>query len=157
MMQYPTANLLCIRKVASTLHDSVFADLKFAINKIGVNEFWSWKESPLEITYKPTGQKILFRGMDDSLKLASITVETGSLCWAWVEEAYELTSEHDFDLLDESIRGEVAEGLYKQLVCTFNPWSDRHWLKKRFFDTKAYFTECKTRHPVETKNGQKRR
>jgi len=134
-MQYPTANLLCIRKVASTLHDSVFSDLKWAINKIGVEGYWSWKESPLEITYKPTGQKILFRGMDDSLKLASITVDTGSLCWCWVEEAYELTSEDDFNLLDESIRGEVSEGLYKQLVITFNPWSDRHWLKARFFDT----------------------
>ena len=134
MMQYPTANLLCVRKVFSTLHDSCYSDLRWAIEKTGTREFWQTKESPLEITYKPTGQKILFRGMDDSLKLASITVDTGSLCWVWVEEAYEITNEDDFNLLDESIRGEVAEGLYKQLVVTFNPWSDKHWLKKRFFD-----------------------
>jgi len=84
MMQYPTANLLCVRKVFSTLHDSCFADLKWAINRIGVQDFWTFKESPLEITYKPTGQKVLFRGMDDALKLASITVPTGSLCWVWL-------------------------------------------------------------------------
>lgn len=135
LMQYPTANLVCIRKVFSTLHDSCFADLKWAINRLGVQDFWQYKESPLEITYKPTGQKILFRGMDDALKLASITVSTGSLCWSWLEEAYEIMDEDSFNLLDESIRGEVAEGLFKQLVITFNPWNEKHWLKKRFFDT----------------------
>ena len=133
-MQYPTANLLCVRKVFSTLHDSIFADLKWAINRLGVNDYWQTKESPLEITYKPTGQKILFRGLDDPLKVTSITVDTGSLCWVWVEEAYEITDESAFAILDESIRGEVAEGLWKQISISFNPWSDKSWLKKRFFD-----------------------
>ena len=50
------------------------------------------------------------------------------------EEAYELTSEKDFDTLDESIRGMVPDGLWKQAVLTFNPWNERHWLKARFFD-----------------------
>lgn len=54
----------------------------------------------------------------------------------WLEECYEITSETDFDMLDESIRGEVPEGLFKQITLTFNPWSDRHWLKKKFFDVK---------------------
>jgi phage terminase large subunit len=52
----------------------------------------------------------------------------------WIEEAYEIMSEADFDMLDESIRGEVPEGLFKQVTITFNPWNERHWLKKRFFD-----------------------
>jgi phage terminase large subunit len=52
----------------------------------------------------------------------------------WIEEAYEILSEEDFDMLDESIRGEVPEGLWKQITLTFNPWNERHWLKKRFFD-----------------------
>ena len=133
-MQHQTANLLCVRKVFSTLHDSMFADLKWAINRLGVNDYWQTKESPLEITYKPTGQKILFRGLDDPLKVTSITVETGSLCWIWVEEAYEITDESSFAILDESCRGEVAEGLWKQVSLSFNPWSDKSWLKKRFFD-----------------------
>lgn len=50
------------------------------------------------------------------------------------EEAYEITKETDFDMLDESIRGQVPEGLFKQVTLTFNPWNERHWLKKRFFD-----------------------
>ncbi len=58
----------------------------------------------------------------------------GSLCWGWIEEAYELTSEADFNMLDESIRGELPEGLWKQWTITFNPWNEHHWLKKRFFD-----------------------
>ena len=52
----------------------------------------------------------------------------------WIEEAYEITSEADFDMLDESIRGNVPDGLYKQITLTFNPWNERHWIKKKFFD-----------------------
>lgn len=68
------------------------------------------------------------------MKVTSITVDVGSLCWMWVEEAYEVMKEPDFDMLDESIRGECAEPLFKQITLTFNPWNERHWLKKRFFD-----------------------
>ena len=92
--------------------------------------------NPLEITYKPTGQKIYFRGLDDPLKVTSITVNVGSLCWLWIEEAYEINKEYDFDMLDESIRGKVEDGLFKQITLTFNPWNEKHWLKKRFFDKK---------------------
>lgn len=52
----------------------------------------------------------------------------------WLEEAYEVTDEEAFDRLDESIRGQLPEGLFTQITITFNPWSERHWLKKRFFD-----------------------
>ena len=48
---------------------------------------------------------------------------------------YEVMSESDFDILDESIRGEVSEDLWKQATITFNPWNERHWLKSRFFDS----------------------
>ena len=134
MMKYPGANLLVVRKVYRTLKDSCFTDLKWAINTLEVQDYWSVKESPLEIIYIPTGQKILFRGLDDPLKVTSITVETGNLCWAWIEEAYEINKEQDFNMLDESIRGKIEEPLYKQITLTFNPWNERHWLKKRFFD-----------------------
>lgn len=134
MMKYPGANLLVIRKVYRTLKDSCFTELKWAIHRLGVDDFWEMKESPLELTYTPTGQKIYFRGLDDPLKVTSITVSVGSLCWMWIEEAYEVTSESDFDMLDESIRGEVAPGLFKQVTLTFNPWNERHWIKGRFFD-----------------------
>lgn len=134
LMKYPQANLLVIRKTYRTLKDSCFSDLKWAIHRLGVDEHWSFTTNPLEITYIPTGQKILFRGLDDPLKVTSISVDIGCLCWCWIEEAYEITNEEDFDMLDESIRGEVPDGLFKQITITFNPWNEKHWLKKRFFD-----------------------
>ncbi len=134
MMKYPDANTLVIRKVFRTLKDSCFTELKWAINRLGVQDYWDIKESPLEMTYIPTGQKIYFRGLDDPLKVTSITVEKGALCWMWIEEAYEIMKESDFDMLDESIRGQVPEGLFKQITLTFNPWNEHHWIKKRFFD-----------------------
>ena len=137
MMKYPEANTLVVRKVFRTLKDSCFTELKWAINRIGVADRWEIKESPLEMTYTNSDgkkQKIYFRGLDDSLKITSITVEHGVLCWMWIEEAYEIMNETDFDMLDESIRGEVPEGLFKQITLTFNPWNEKHWMKKRFFD-----------------------
>ena len=136
MMKYPQANTLVIRKTFRTLKDSCFTELKWAVHRLGVDAWWEFKESPLEATYKPTGQKIYFRGLDDPLKVTSITVDVGVLCWAWLEEAYEVMSEDDFNMLDESIRGGIPEGsgLFKQWTITFNPWNEHHWLKKRFFD-----------------------
>lgn len=134
MMKYDKSNLLVIRKTYRTLKDSCWTDLKWATRRLEVESLWSFKESPLEATYLPTGQKILFRGLDDPLKVTSITVDYGYLCWAWLEEAFEVNSEADFDTLDESIRGELPPNLWKQWVISFNPWSERHWLKKKFFD-----------------------
>lgn len=134
IIENPNINWLVVRKVERTLRDSCYAQLKWAIHRLKVDNFFKCSTSPLEITYKPTGQKILFRGLDDPLKVTSITVEVGSLCRLWIEEAYEIMSEDAFDRLDESIRGQLPKGMYHQVVLTFNPWSDRHWLKKRFFD-----------------------
>lgn len=135
MMKYPESNTLVVRKTERTLKDSVFADLRWAIDRLGVSDYWKYTTNPLELTYVPTGQKIIFRGFDDPMKITSITVPKGVLCWCWCEEAYEITKEEDFDMLNESIRGQVPEGLFKRFTITFNPWSDKHWLKKRFFDT----------------------
>lgn len=134
LIEYPMSNVLVVRKTERTLRDSCYSDLKWAIQRLGLDSFFNCTVSPLEITYKPTGQKILFRGMDDPLKLTSISVPQGYICFCWIEEAYEINKESDFDMLDESIRGELPPGLFKRLTITFNPWSERHWLKKRFFD-----------------------
>ena len=135
IVENPHINWLVVRKVERTLRDSCFAQLKWAIRRLRLDDYFKCSTSPLEITYLPTGQKILFRGLDDPIKVTSITVDVGALCRLWIEEAFEITSEEAFDRLDESIRGQLPNGMYHQVVLTFNPWSDKHWLKKRFFDT----------------------
>ena len=135
IMEYPESNALVIRKVGRTLKDSCFSDLQWAIHKLNVDKYWKATVSPMELTYIPTGQKILFRGLDDPLKITSISVPVGFITFLWIEEAYEITKETDFDMLDESVRGELPEGLFKRITITFNPWSEHHWMKKRFFDS----------------------
>lgn len=133
IMEMPLANGLVIRKTASTLKDSCWAKLQWAVDRLGVAHLWHFTKSPLEASYIPTGQKILFRGMDEPLKLTSITVAKGYLCFAWLEEAYEI-DEDSFNTVDESLRGVMPEGYYIQWLITFNPWDSSSWLKHRFFD-----------------------
>ena len=134
MMKYPLSNTLVVRKTERTLRDSCYSDLKWAIHQLGVDKYWKCTTSPLEITYTPTGQKILFRGLDSGYKITSISVPIGILNFLWFEEFYEITNEDDFDILDESIRGQLPEGYWKRITATFNPWSAAHFAKKRFFD-----------------------
>ena len=134
IMQHPGANVLVIRKTERTLRDSCYSDLKWAINRLGVSAYWKATLSPLELVYLPTKQRIIFRGLDDPLKLTSISTECGSICFVLIEEAYEITKEEDFDFIDESIRGELQDGLWKRITIILNPWSESHWIKKRFFD-----------------------
>ena len=134
MMKYPLANTLVVRRVFNTHKDSTWTQLKWAANNLGVSHLWKFSKSPLEAEYIPTGQKILFRGLDDPMGITSITVEKGYLCWCWFEEAFQIMNEDDFNKVDMSIRGELPKGYFKQITLTFNPWSEKHWIKKRFFD-----------------------
>jgi phage terminase large subunit len=84
LMKHPGSNLLVVRKVNATNKDSTYSELKKAIYDLGVQDHWRAKVNPLEIVYIPTGQKILFRGLDDPLKIAGVTVEVGHLCWVWI-------------------------------------------------------------------------
>ena len=134
MMAHPQANTLVVRKVSGTNKDSTFALLQKLIYSMGLENRWKAHISPLELIYKPTGQKILFRGMDEPMKITSIDVSHGVLCWLWIEEAFQISKESDFDIVDQSIRGKMPDGLHPRVMLTFNPWHKEHWLKKRFFD-----------------------
>ncbi len=138
IMRYPWSNILVIRRFSNTNKQSTYTDLKWACERLGVYGMFHFNESLPEITYKPTGQKILFRGLDDPLKVTSITVDKGILSWVWVEEAYQIEDRADFDTLVESIRGSHDDPeFFKQITITFNPWSENHWLKPAFFDKKT--------------------
>lgn len=142
ILKHEWANLLVVRRFSNTNKQSTYTDLKWATNRLGVSHLFKFNESLPEITVIATGQKILFRGLDDPLKITSITVDKGILSWLWVEEAYQIESQDKFDTLTESIRGTVDNPtFYKQITVTFNPWSERHWLKGAFFDEETRFKD----------------
>lgn len=134
IMKYKDSNGLVIRRYFNTHADSTFAQLQWAAQRLGVSHLWRFTLNPMKAVYKPTGQCILFKGLDSPLKVTSITVPVGYLCWAWWEEAYECGDEDAFNKVDMSIRGKLPDHLWYQHTLTFNPWSDKIWIKARFFD-----------------------
>ena len=134
LLRYPKASMLVVRRTYASLLRSCYTELRWAARRLGVEREFEFRTSPLEITRRRTGQKIFFKGLDDPMKLTSLSVYDGVLCWIWCEEAFEIESEEDFAAVDELLRGRVPEGYFKQVTLTFNPWSGTHWIKKRFFD-----------------------
>ena len=137
MMQLPLSNTLVIRRYDTTNKDSTYAQLIWAINALHVSHLWTQSLSPLSLVYIPTGQRIIFRGLDDPQSITSITIPSGYLNFVWIEEAFQIEDVKAFDKLDLSIRGNMDGNpdLFKQIIVTFNPWEQHHWLKKRFFDS----------------------
>ena len=84
LLKYPQANLLVVRRTYRTLERSAYSELKWAIRRLGAEKYFDFKTSPLEIIVKSTGQRVFFAGLDDPLKLTSLTVSTGVLCWMWI-------------------------------------------------------------------------
>lgn len=137
MMAYPWMNVIASRRYANTMRDSIYVGLKSATHRLQVSHLWDFTVSPMEGTYLPTGQKILFRGFDDPLKMTSIQLEQGTITHLWLEEAYELESRDKLDTVVEAMRGIIDDDTaYRQVILTFNPWSEHHWLKEEFFDKK---------------------
>ena len=89
IMQDPEANAICFRKVGETLRDSVYEQILWAISQLGVSDEFSATVSPMQITYKRTGQKLLFRGLDKAEKTKSIKLRRGYFKIAWFEELAE--------------------------------------------------------------------
>lgn len=138
--RYAGANLLVVRKVDESNRDSTFAELQAAVFRLfgeSYERVWKITQSPLSLECLATGNRIIFRGMNDDRqreKVKSITFKKGKLTWIWIEEATELT-EADVDILDDRLRGELANpNLFYQITFTFNPVSATHWLKAKYFD-----------------------
>jgi phage terminase large subunit len=99
-------------------------------------QYWQINKSPLQLTCRHNGNKIIFRGMNDDKqreKLKSITFQKGKLTDVWLEEATEFT-QADVEIIDDRLRGELPPGLFYQIRMTFNPVNSNHWIKKVFFD-----------------------
>ncbi len=119
-------NAVALRKVKDTLHDSVFEQLSWAIEKLGVSHQWHIPQSKLEITYKPTGQKILFRGADNPKKIKSTKVKKGYIKYIWFEELDEFYGPEEIRVINQSLMrgGEKFLVLY-----SYNPpKSSRSWV-----------------------------
>lgn len=139
LMKDKGRNLLCVRKSDITNRDSTFAELQGALFRMfgdKYNLYWDIKQSPLMLECKHNGNQIIFRGVNDEKqreKLKSITFKKGKLTDVWIEEATEIT-QSDFEIIDDRLRGQLPDGQFYQIRCTFNPVNKNHWIKKVFFD-----------------------
>lgn len=106
LLRDPMANMMVLRKVAETLRSSVYPQVEWAIEKLGLTEYFRFGLSPMEITYKPTGQKIMFRGADRPEKLKSIKLKSGYFKIVVFEETPEFNGMEEIRMIEQSlIRG----------------------------------------------------
>lgn len=134
MMQDPEANAACFRKVKDTLAESVFEQLLWAIDVLEVSHLWKVTLSPLRLTYKPTGQRIVFRGCDDPNKSKSIKVRKGYFKYIWYEERAEFAGDEDERKINQSL---MRGGSKYVVFYTWNPpqslnsWVNQDVLEER--------------------------
>ena len=120
MLRDPLANAIVYRKVAATLRESVYEELTRVIRRMGLEAWFRFRVSPMQIVYQPTGQRILFRGADDPAKSKSIALSRGYFGFLWFEELSEFTGMDDV----RTIRASVIRGTGSDravTLCSYNP------------------------------------
>lgn len=134
IMKNADTNAVVLRKVGAYLKDSVFSQLEWAIEKLGVSDMWDIKASVPEMVYKKTGQKILFRGADKVQKLKSTKVTYGYIRYIWYEELDEFCGMKEIRSINQSM---MRGGEKFTVFYSYNPpqnrrsWVNREALKKR--------------------------
>lgn len=133
LMQYPI-NTICFRKVGETLRKSVYEQIKWAIKFLGVEEYFEYKLSPLEIIYKEGGNKFIFMGVDDPQKSKSIKEAQFPVARYWFEELAEFKNEDEVETVLNSIfRGKLENGLIYKGFFSYNPPKMKHnWVNKKY-------------------------
>lgn len=128
----PSANAIVFRKTGNTLRGSVLETILFAIDKLGKSSKFDHIKSPTEITYLPTGQKIIMRGLDEPAKLKSIKIRKGYFKFLWFEEGEEYSGPEEI----RSVRQSILRGGEKFVTFfTFNPpRNPHHWVNKQLKD-----------------------
>ena len=140
----PELNAVIVRQVANTLRDSVFAQIQWAIESLELTEEFKCTYSPLEITYKPTGQKIYFRGADEPTKLKGIKVKSGYLGILWFEELDQFKGPEAVRTIEQSVvRGGDKAYIFKSFnpPKTANNWANKYVKvpkKNRYFNHSNY-------------------
>ena len=118
LMKNPDANAVAIRKVGAYIRDSVFMQLLWAIDMLGVSDLWDIKVSPPEMTLKSTGQRILFRGADKPQKLKSTKVQHGYIKYIWYEELEEFLGMKEIRSINQSL---MRGGKSFKVFYSYNP------------------------------------
>ncbi|MBP1906817.1 PBSX family phage terminase large subunit [Paenibacillus turicensis] len=133
VMKYPVTALV-VRKVARTLEESVFEQLKEAIELLGVSHYWKVMKSPLQLVYIPRGNKIIFRGADDPMKIKSIKVSKFPIAILWIEELAEFKTEEEVSTIENSVlRAELEDGLFYAFYYSYNPPKRKQsWVNKKY-------------------------
>ncbi|PTI97341.1 PBSX family phage terminase large subunit [Staphylococcus simulans] len=133
IMRYPM-NAVAIRKTDNTLATSVFEQVKWAMEEQGVSSLFKVKMSPLEITYKPRGNKIIFRGAQNPERLKSLKDSKFPFTIAWIEELAEFKTEDEVTTITNSLlRGELDNGLFYKFFYTYNPPKRKQsWVNKKY-------------------------
>ena len=133
LMKYPVT-CLCIRKVGNTLAESVFEQLKEAIEILNVGHVWKIQKSPLQLIYIPRGNKFIFRGADDPSKIKSIKMSKFPIAFVWFEELAEFKTEDEVSTIVNSVlRAELPPGLSYKVIYSYNPPKRKQsWVNKKF-------------------------
>lgn len=106
LLTHPNTHALVLRKVGNTIRDSVYAQYIWGIDQMGMSEYWSAKVQPMELIYRPTGQKIMFRGADDPMKIKSIKVPFGYIAVTHFEEKDQFAGRSEIrNILQSTMRG----------------------------------------------------
>lgn len=126
---------LVLRKVANTIRDSVYAQYMWAIGELGMAEYWEAKVAPMELIYKPTGQKIMFRGADDPMKIKSIKVPFGYIAITHFEEKDQFAGRAEIrTILQSTMRGGSVFWNFE----SYNPPISRdNWANKDSLEERA--------------------
>ena len=126
-------NILVVRQNDSDNRQSAYENILGRIYDLGLEDRFSCTKNPLMIEYKPTGQRIIFRGMNNPTSLNSITFAVGYFTDVYLEEAFEMQSYEDFRKLDGSLRGKLPKGLFHQITGCMNAWNKDCWIYEEFF------------------------
>lgn len=126
-------NVLIARQNDSDNRQSTFENICGCIVDLGLESVFKISKNPLTIEYAPTGQQIIFRGLNNPTSLNGITFAHGYFTDAYIDEAFEIPSFEYFRKLDGSIRGKLPKDLFFQITMCFNAWDGDSWLNQEFF------------------------